>query len=397
VGENMTKKTREVSIVLFLSVIVIFVSCGKQEAEWKGKIEVVNGVTIVRNPKQGLWDSKGKANVTIIKERQIGELDGPEEFLFGFISDVTVNRKGDIYVADRKLNEIRKFNKDGKYLLTIGRKGQGPGEFQSATIASVNIHDDLIVFDNMLGRVSIFSDTGDLKETTKKLMAGSWIEPSKIFFSDGEYVFFGKLNNSFKLFHEFGQDWSLKDSSIDYEFIDNKEFEEQNLGFNPGNCLFQDNGDIFYTKYFYDNRIFIYKNQELTKIISRDSDIKKPYEILVFHDVNKALNLQRDKKYQEYDFRSFGQGIAFFGKSFQNSLGLFRLSNGHIANFLSLRKSKDIREYGVELYDSEGKLLTYSKLGENLYYNIRCMDSTELFYAIERKEYNKVIMFRLEY
>jgi hypothetical protein len=135
----------------------------------------------------------------------------------------------------------------------------------------------------------------------------------------------------------------------------------------------------------------------LTKIICRDSDVKKPYEILAFHDVNKALNLQRDKKYQEYDFRSFGQGIAFFGKSFQNSLGLFRLSNGYIVNFLSLRKSKDIREYGAELYDSEGKLLTYSKLGENLYYDIRCMDSTELFYAIERKEYNKVIMFRLEY
>ena len=393
----MTKKTREISIVLFLSFIVMVVSCAKQEAEWKGKIEVVNGLTIVRNPKQGLWDSKEKARVTIIKERQIGESDGPEEFLFGFISDVAVNRKGDIYVADRKLNEIRKFNKEGKHLLTIGRKGQGPGEFQSPTIVAVNSHDDLIVFDNMLGRVSIFSDNGDLKETTKKLMAGSWIDPAKIFFSDGKVVFFGKLNNSLKLFHEFDQDWSLKDSSIDYEFIDNKEFEEHFLGFNPGNCLFQDNGDIFYTKYFYDNRIFIYRNRELTKIINRDSDVKRPYEILVFHDPNKAVNLQRDQKYQEYDFRSFGQEMAFFGKSFQNSLGIFQLSNGHVVNFLSLRKSKDIREYGLELYDSEGKLLSYSKLGENLFYNIRCLDSAGLFYAIERKEYNKVVIFRLEY
>jgi hypothetical protein len=228
-------------------------------------------------------------------------------------------------------------------------------------------------------------------------MAGSWIEPSKIYFSDSTYVFFGKLNNSLKLFHEFGQDWSLKDSSIDYGFIDNKEFEEHSLGFNPGNCLFQDHGDIFYTKYYYDNQIFIYRNRALIKIISRDADIKKPYEIQVFHDVNKALNMQRDQKYQEFDFRSFGQGIAFFGKSFQNSLGLFQLPDGHLVNFLSIRISKDIREYGVELYDSEGKLLSYSKLGENLYYNIRCLDSSGLFYAIERKEYNKVILFRLEY
>jgi len=54
-------------------------------------------------------------------------------------------------------------------------------------------------------------------------------------------------------------------------------------------------------------------------------------------------------------------------------------------------------EFGVELYDSEGKLLKYSKLGENFYYNIRCMDSSDLFYAIERKKYNKIIMFRLGY
>jgi hypothetical protein len=113
--------------------------------------------------------------------------------------------------------------------------------------------------------------------------------------------------------------------------------------------------------------------------------------------VNKALNVRKDQKYKDYDFRSFGQGIAFFGKSFQNSRGIFQLSDGYIVNFLDIRKSKDIREFGAELYDSSGKLLSYSKLGENLYYDIRCMDSNDLFYAIERKEYNKVIIFRLEY
>jgi hypothetical protein len=79
------------------------------------------------------------------------------------------------------------------------------------------------------------------------------------------------------------------------------------------------------------------------------------------------------------------------------SLGLYQLSDGHITNFLRIRRSKDLWEFGVELYDSEGKLLKYSKLGENFYYNIRCMDSSDLFYAIERKKYNKIIMFRLGY
>jgi len=390
----MKAKSKSVAIVLFLSFILVFVHCGKKKAGWKGTIEKVDGVTVVKNPKEGLWDSKEKANVTIIKERQIGELDGPEEFLFVYISDVTVNSKGDIYVADRQLNEVRKFNKGGEYLLTLGRRGQGPGEFQSVKIVSVNTHNDLVVFDNMLGRISIFSDKGELIKTTKKLMGGLWIEPTKIFVADGNYLFFGKLSNSLKLFHEFGQDWNITESYIDYEFIDNKEFEEHSLGFHPGNCFFQNNGDILYTKYYYDNQIFIYRNKGLVKIIGRESDIKEPYEVQVFHDVNKARNIQRD---QDYNFKSFGRGIAFVGKSFQNSLGIFQLSDGLIVNFLAIRKSKGKWEFGVELFDSSGKLLSYSKIGENLYYNVRCMDSNDLFYAIERKEYNKVIMFRLGY
>jgi len=183
------------SITLFLSVLIVFVSCGKQETRWRGTIEEVNGVILVKNPKEGLWDSKEKANVSIIKELQVGELDGPEEFLFVFISDVAVNDKGDIYVADRQLNEIRKFNKDGEYLLTIGRGGQGPGEFQNIKAIAVNMHDDLIAFDSMLGRVSIFSDNGELIKTTKKLLTDTWIEPSKIVVGDADYVFFGKLGN----------------------------------------------------------------------------------------------------------------------------------------------------------------------------------------------------------
>ena len=105
----------------------------------------------------------------------------------------------------------------------------------------------------------------------------------------------------------------------------------------------------------------------------------------------------KDPKYQDYDIKLFGRGIAFFGKCFQNSLGLFQLSDGHIVNFISTRKSKDVRDFGVELYDSEGRFLKYSQLGDNLNYDIRCKDSSDLFYAIDRKEYHKVITFRLGY
>jgi hypothetical protein len=110
--------------------------------------------------------------------------------------------------------------------------------------------------------------------------------------------------------------------------------------------------------------------------------------------MNKARETRNNP---EYDFRSYGQGIAFAGKMNQSSLGLYRLSDGHIVNFLSIRRSNELRELGVELYDSEGKFLYYSKLGENIGYDIRCKDSEDRFYAINRKEFHKVTVFRLEY
>jgi len=383
------------SIVFLILLVIMIFSCTQNGTEWQGTIEEVDGVTFVRNPEEGLWDLKEEANATIVKESQIGELDGPEEFLFAFIADITVNSKGDIYVSDRRLNEVKRYNKDGEYLMNVGRFGQGPGEFQSPTVLSVNIRDELIVFDNGSGRISVFSDKGELIVTTKKLLENSWISPSKIFDLENSYVIFGKLNNSLKLFHEFSQDWKLSDSYIDYEFIDNKEFEEQSLGVNAGNFLFDNNGDILYTNFYYDNQIFVYRNRELIKIISRESNIKNPYEVQVFRDPKKAQEIKQDDL--DFDFKSFGPGGAFVGKPNQNSLGIYQLADGNIVNFLVIRKSKDIREYGVELFDSAGKLLSYSILGENLSYDIRCKDSSDLFYAIERKDYNKVIMFRLEY
>jgi hypothetical protein len=386
-------KKRHISIILLLSIAVLMFSCKKEKSEWQGTIEEVEGVTYVNNPKEGLWDSKEESQITLIEDLKIGEMDGPEEILFVYLRDVAVNTKGDIYMADLKLNEIRKFNKDGEYLMTLGRPGQGPGEFQFLRILSVNSEDDLIVFDGIC-RVSIFTDSGELLTTTKKLVPDSWIDASKIFATAGKYVIFGKLTNSLKLFHEFDKNWDLTDSYIEYVFIDNKEFEEQTLVFQPGYCVFLNNGEIIYTNFLYNNQIYFYRNRELTTIISKESDINKPYVVEYFNDMEKTKKVAKDKGYY---FNQFGPGGYFTGNYIQRSLGVYQLSDGNIVNFLNIRKTKDIYEYGVELYDSSGKFLTYSKLGDNLGYDVRCKDSDDLFYAIDRREYHKVIRFRLEY
>ena len=51
----MKNKTKVISIVLSFSVFFMFVSCQKQKAEWKGTIEEVDGVTIIKNPKEPMY------------------------------------------------------------------------------------------------------------------------------------------------------------------------------------------------------------------------------------------------------------------------------------------------------------------------------------------------------
>ena len=119
--------------VLFITILII-TSCSK--SDWQGTIETINGITIVENPNEGLWDEKENFQVKMVKENQIGKLEGSDEYLFGRIADVAVNKKGDIYIADSQINEIRKYDPAGKYILTIGR--ERPGYFEEVYVYRVS-------------------------------------------------------------------------------------------------------------------------------------------------------------------------------------------------------------------------------------------------------------------
>jgi len=72
----MNNKNKVTPIIIFLLVLIVFVSCQKQEAEWKGTIEEVDGVTIVKNPKEPMY---GQDIFSLEEELSIGEAEGREE------------------------------------------------------------------------------------------------------------------------------------------------------------------------------------------------------------------------------------------------------------------------------------------------------------------------------
>jgi hypothetical protein len=115
------------SIVLFLSIAVLCFLFGGQKAEWKGKIEIENGVKVIKNPAEPLY---GEISFELEEDLSIGN-EEDENYLFYRVGDIQVDTDGNIYVLDRGNHRLQVFDKDGKYLRTIGKKGQGPGEFNA--------------------------------------------------------------------------------------------------------------------------------------------------------------------------------------------------------------------------------------------------------------------------
>jgi hypothetical protein len=60
-----------------------------------------------------------------------GETDD-EDQIFGVISQVRSDAKGNVYLLDSQLNEIRVFSSKGEFVEVLGREGEGPGEFRNA-------------------------------------------------------------------------------------------------------------------------------------------------------------------------------------------------------------------------------------------------------------------------
>ena len=98
-----------------------------------------------------------------IDESAAGEGDSSDAYIFARVSGMVTDGKGRLYVADSRTEDVRVFGADGRFLHRIGRKGQGPGEFDGPCCLALRDDDrTLWVRDGGNARYVAFSlaDTG---------------------------------------------------------------------------------------------------------------------------------------------------------------------------------------------------------------------------------------------
>ena len=83
-----------------------------------------------RLPKEGNEDLFSTA-MRLEKDLEIGK-DGDDESLpiLARISDVAIDSKGRIYVAEAAQSMVLVYENNGSFINQIGREGEGPGEFR---------------------------------------------------------------------------------------------------------------------------------------------------------------------------------------------------------------------------------------------------------------------------
>ncbi len=152
-------KTRILFITaITFSLLILFNACGEQKAHGQRTIEEPDGVTVVKNPLEPL---NPEMQIIFEEDLTIGVEEGDENYMFGSQVFVNTDNEGNIYVTDWDRTTVRKYDSNGNFLQSIGRLGQGPGEFQDISEVRFDIEGNIYLNDIKIQRISFLSKEGN--------------------------------------------------------------------------------------------------------------------------------------------------------------------------------------------------------------------------------------------
>lgn len=160
----LTEKSCFTFVLAVLTLIIPSRSFGQ-------KVETKDGVRIVHNTDRGEWGRNSGLSLKLV--RKIGDVDTLDENLaFYFPADIAWDQDGNYYILDSGNHRIQKFDSEGRYLATIGRQGQGPGEFNYPASIDVDRKGYIYVADPNNQKIQILTPEGKEHATIKMIEGG---------------------------------------------------------------------------------------------------------------------------------------------------------------------------------------------------------------------------------
>ena len=144
---------RKTFFILSIFVLFLVFACSKKP-ESKATVEIIDGVEHVHNTETPLHPDK---SVTFEEELSVG---GEAYDMLSRPMLYVVDEEGSIFISDVQDQAIKIFDSSGDFIQTIGRHGEGPGEFSSVGRMTFLPDGRLMVTDSRANRISLFDREG---------------------------------------------------------------------------------------------------------------------------------------------------------------------------------------------------------------------------------------------
>ena len=143
---------KRVTPVLFICLSFIWISCGGKTGN-ATSTEIVDGVELIHNPQTPLYPER---TISLQEDLTISSENAEGEVILFLPTRVAVDENEQIYILDHQDCSVKVFDSQGRFQITVGGKGQGPGEFQSVSEMIFFRDGRFIVLDWELRRISLF-------------------------------------------------------------------------------------------------------------------------------------------------------------------------------------------------------------------------------------------------
>lgn len=335
------------------------------------KIETKAGIRVVHNEKGGTWGANPAVSLTLL--RTLGDIDIDDSNLsFNQPSDVAMDAGGNVYVLDTMNQRIQKFGPDGKYLATIGRKGQGPGEFNYPSSLDISPTGSLYVLEGMQSKIMVLSSDGKelrtIRTLNNRVMRIRHLNSGMV--AGGIYLGFGrgaseqKNKNKPKLIKLFDLDGNTK-----LEFADAFDYGDE-FSTSSGNIsVFDaDKDDNLYLSFYNQNRVEKYspKGELLWKA---DRPLNYSAEMLEKGTIERS---ERGTSMQAPRFNTCSLGVAADEKgrawvitmnrqlTKEEQISTMSVAGGGGVRNVKTTGDRELQKtdaYKLEIFDSDGVLL----------------------------------------
>ena len=146
---------RRAVVLAFLAMILSACSEPLEFADWT--IPVAAETQIVEYPAVSVEDRTDR--VELVEDLVIGHKDGDPNYRFFAPGEMAVDEAERIYVVDTGNTRVQVFDAEGNYVMTLGKRGQGPGELSLPSGVAV-VGDRVVVYDLQNRRFTVWGTDG---------------------------------------------------------------------------------------------------------------------------------------------------------------------------------------------------------------------------------------------